>query len=93
MATSLINEFCLAGSAASNRDDMKTLLNFSKTYNVTHLNEYFKFEEFPEAFEIIAKGKLIYRVVVDVKSYGKNKIDLVFINFTLYLQLLKIFKK
>jgi len=53
----LMSEWSLVGSAAANRDDMKTMLDFSKTFDITCMNEYYDFEDFPKAFEKNFKRK------------------------------------
>jgi len=69
----LLNQWVFAGSAASNRTDTKCMLEFAKTNKVKSVNESFKFEDFPKAYERISKGKPEFRVVVDVKSFKWEK--------------------
>jgi len=65
----LLNQWTVTGSAAASREVMKEMLHFTKIKNVKPIVEMFKFEDFPKAYERISKGKPIYRVVVDVKSF------------------------
>jgi uncharacterized zinc-type alcohol dehydrogenase-like protein len=68
----LLNEWSLAGSAASNREDVKTMLEFAQLNGVKSMNEIYSFEEFPKAFDKVANGKPNFRVVVDVQSYNNS---------------------
>jgi len=65
----LMNQTILAGSGASNRQDMREMLQFAADHKVISMNEMFKFEDFPKAYERIQKGRPEFRVVVDVKNF------------------------
>lgn len=68
----LMNEITIVGSTIGGRKDHEEMLEFSAKHNVLPVIETFEFEEFPKAYELLAKGKPKFRVVVNCENFAKK---------------------
>ena len=66
------NQKKLTGSAIGSIDVVNDTLEFAAFHNIQPVTENFKWSEFPKAVERVAKGKPIFRCVVDTGDTFDN---------------------